>query len=118
MFLENLHFLYMLNLSFNNFEGELPTKGIFAISNRVFVLGNINLCRGIPLLHLSTCIFESPKKQHKSRKVVVMILVVSAFICILFLLFILVRRRKAIGNNPSKEENVNISYAELNKWIF
>lgn len=49
---EDFPFLY-LNLSFNDFEGELPKKGIFKNASAVSVIGNKNLCGGVPEFHLA-----------------------------------------------------------------
>nr|GEV44030.1 cGMP-dependent kinase [Tanacetum cinerariifolium] len=43
-FLEHFQLEYM-NLSFNNFEGEVPVKGVFANASAFSVSGNSRLCR-------------------------------------------------------------------------
>nr|XP_023876767.1 probable LRR receptor-like serine/threonine-protein kinase At3g47570 [Quercus suber] len=53
--LEMLPFLEFLNLSFNNFEGEVPTEGIFKNTSVISLIGNTNLCGGIPQLQLPKC---------------------------------------------------------------
>ncbi|KAL7253368.1 hypothetical protein ACSBR1_007823 [Camellia fascicularis] len=44
-----------LNLSYNDFEDAVPTKGIFANASAVSVNGNSKLCGGVPELQLSLC---------------------------------------------------------------
>lgn len=50
-FLEQF-FLSNLNPSFNNFEGQVPTKGIFSNATSISVAGNSKLCGGINGLKL------------------------------------------------------------------
>ncbi|XP_030970907.1 putative receptor-like protein kinase At3g47110 [Quercus lobata] len=50
-FLENLS-LKNLNLSFNDFEGEVPTEGVFANDSALSIVGNKRLCGGISKLKL------------------------------------------------------------------
>ena len=54
-FLENLS-LKNLNLSFNDFEGEVPTKGVFANVSVLSIVGNKRLCGGISKLKLPRCV--------------------------------------------------------------
>lgn len=54
-YLEKFPFLQLLNLSLNNLEGEVPNKGVFKNSSAVSVIGNRNLCGGVPELKQSPC---------------------------------------------------------------
>ena len=78
LFLEALSLEY-LNLSFNDFEGKLPTKGIFANASALSVVGCNRLCGGIPELQLNKCIENKSTSQKISRRLKVIISVVSAF---------------------------------------
>ncbi|GAB2259969.1 hypothetical protein Droror1_Dr00010824 [Drosera rotundifolia] len=50
------HFpLYLLNLSFNDFEGEVPMGGVFANDSALFLEGNHGLCGGIVDMRLPKC---------------------------------------------------------------
>ncbi|GKV21213.1 hypothetical protein SLEP1_g31210 [Rubroshorea leprosula] len=60
-YMENLTLEY-LNLSFNNFEGEMPTKGIFRNASAISVEGNKNLCGGMAELGLPKCRIKATKK--------------------------------------------------------
>ncbi|XP_011036742.1 PREDICTED: putative receptor-like protein kinase At3g47110 [Populus euphratica] len=51
-----------LNLSYNNFEGEVPRKGVFTNESAVSVVGNDKLSGGILELHLPECPNKEPKK--------------------------------------------------------
>ncbi|XP_061951850.1 putative receptor-like protein kinase At3g47110 [Populus nigra] len=56
-----------LNLSSNNFEGEVPRKGVFTNKSAVSVVGNDKLCGGILELHLPECPNKEPKKTKMSH---------------------------------------------------
>jgi hypothetical protein len=56
-----------LNLSYNNFEGEVPRKGVFTNESAVSVVGNDKLCGGILELHLPECPNKEPKKTKMSH---------------------------------------------------
>ncbi|KAL6009269.1 hypothetical protein ACLOJK_022497 [Asimina triloba] len=116
--------LEYLNLSFNNFEGELPTKGIFTNASAVSVFGNPKLCGGIPELQLPACIEEGSKKTgmaHVIKIKVIVAAVVSGSIALscFFASFVwLMRksRKQASSNPPSLEDPfMDVSYAELLK---
>lgn len=61
--LETLPFLENLNLSFNNFEGQLPSMSVFTNTSVISIVGNGKLCGGVPELRLLSCAIESSKKQ-------------------------------------------------------
>ncbi|KAL4347190.1 hypothetical protein GQ457_17G027230 [Hibiscus cannabinus] len=54
-----------LNLSFNSFEGKVPTKGVFDNISAFSIVGNNELCGGIQPLRLPTCPTEIAKKGKK-----------------------------------------------------
>ncbi|KAK9082052.1 hypothetical protein Syun_031451 [Stephania yunnanensis] len=65
MFLQNLSSsLEYLNLSFNNFEGAMPTQGIFQNASAFSILGNNKLCGGIYELQLP----KMPDHQAKALR--------------------------------------------------
>ena len=47
-----------LNLSYNDFEGMLPMKGVFKNSSATWIMGKSKLCGGIPEFHLPKCYFK------------------------------------------------------------
>ncbi|XP_021758682.1 putative receptor-like protein kinase At3g47110 [Chenopodium quinoa] len=61
-FLANLS-LMTLDLSYNEFEGEVPRLGIFTNSSAIIVEGNSKLCGGISELRLPRC----PKRESNRR---------------------------------------------------
>ncbi|KAJ9158590.1 hypothetical protein P3X46_024155 [Hevea brasiliensis] len=83
MYLGKLSLEY-LNLSFNNFEGEVPTKGVFANVSSVFLEGNKMICGGIPELRLPRCITVVSKRR-KLRQVKIAAITVSCISGVLIL---------------------------------
>ncbi|KAI3809133.1 hypothetical protein L1987_25103 [Smallanthus sonchifolius] len=96
-FLEELN-LSSLNLSYNNFYGEVPLGGIFKKAYAIEIDGNSRLCGGLPELGLPKCsMLERLKKgSHKSRVILVVIPVCSLLVVamVVSLLFYSKRRRK------------------------
>ncbi|KAL8102853.1 hypothetical protein AgCh_027395 [Apium graveolens] len=72
-FFETLSLKY-LNVSWNNLQGEVHTKGIFANASAFSVVGNNGLCGGIPELQLPKCSSHGSHK-HKMHWVQVLILI-------------------------------------------
>ncbi|GKV22649.1 hypothetical protein SLEP1_g32500 [Rubroshorea leprosula] len=90
-FMEKLALQY-LNLSFNNLEGEVSTKGIFANASIVFVEGNKNLCGGIAELGLPKCSIKQGEGGKLSRVKIITIVVsvtcaIAGVIVVSFFLF-------------------------------
>ncbi|KAH9670352.1 protein kinase domain-containing protein [Citrus sinensis] len=75
IFLETLSLEY-LNLSFNDFEGKLPTKGIFANASAISIVGYNRLCGGIPELQLPKCTDNKSSSQKISRRLKIIISIV------------------------------------------
>ncbi|KAM7462663.1 hypothetical protein LguiA_030784 [Lonicera macranthoides] len=112
--------LKSLNLSFNNFEGELPTNGIFSNASAISVVGNSGLCGGISALQLPKCKTITLKEQRLSRFHVILILggclllaisMVSLFIICWF------KKKKLVHSSAPvpKESFIMVSYGELLK---
>ncbi|KAJ0705309.1 putative protein kinase RLK-Pelle-LRR-XII-1 family [Helianthus annuus] len=57
-----------LNLSYNNFEGEVPVKGVFANTSAISIIGNAKLCGGILDLHLPRCTGKANDDKRRTRK--------------------------------------------------
>ncbi|KAM7462614.1 hypothetical protein LguiA_030735 [Lonicera macranthoides] len=62
-----------LNLSFNNFEGELPTNGVFENLSAIFVVGNNDLYGGIPAVQQPRCKTRTLKEQGISHFHIILI---------------------------------------------
>ncbi|CAK9138189.1 unnamed protein product [Ilex paraguariensis] len=112
--------LKKLNLSFNDFDGEVPMKGIFKNASATSVMGNNKLCGGVPELRLPRC---KVKELKKSRPTFIVKLVVSlscGFLgVILALSFIYLywfrKSRKAISSSLPDNSLFKVSYQSLLK---
>lgn len=118
-FLENLSLSY-LNLSYNDFEGKVPTRGVFANASAISVAGNKKLCEGISELNLPTCSMNVRKsKMPRIRLVLVITAACMAFSLILVSVFLycwLKRKKRLQSSVPLlKEPFSNLSYGELLK---
>ncbi|XP_020244407.1 receptor kinase-like protein Xa21 isoform X2 [Asparagus officinalis] len=111
-FLQDFPFLYYVNLSFNNFEGEVPRDGVFANTSAVSVLGNEKLCGGSSTLHLPPCTIQSTWKKY--RFATLAIIISFATVClVLLLLAYQIRKPKGEPIREPAYERGRISYARL-----
>ncbi|KAK9192487.1 hypothetical protein WN944_003179 [Citrus x changshan-huyou] len=104
IFLETLSLEY-LNLSFNDFEGKLPTKGIFANASAISIVGCNRLCGGIPELQLPKCTENKSSSQKISRRLKIIISIVSAFsglVMVSFFIFYWHKWRREPSRQPSR----------------
>ena len=88
-FLEKIS-LKNLNSFFNNFQGEVPTKGVFANVSAISLIGNGRLSEGISDLKLPRCLTKEEKKKMwpfalklaiSMACVILVITIVSFFLC-------------------------------------
>ncbi|XP_071738527.1 LRR receptor-like serine/threonine-protein kinase EFR [Rutidosis leptorrhynchoides] len=108
--------LQALNLSFNDFEGEVPSKGVFANASDFSITGNTKLCGGLLELGLPKC---KGKNKHKRRipvfvivlMIVSMLLVVS---CIVYVLF-KKKRKDQPSQSTTNEQFMKVSFDQLLK---
>ncbi|XP_077225888.1 uncharacterized protein LOC143859092 isoform X1 [Tasmannia lanceolata] len=121
-YLQGFKFLQYLNLSFNNFEGEVPKQGVFGNASAISVMGNDNLCGGIPELKLPTCPVLANDRRGKAHVSRVIILVVGAVVCLILLLcvptslyWIRKSRKKPSSLSSMEGRHLKVSYAELCK---
>ena len=116
-FFESMTSMKLLNLSFNNLEGAVPTSGIFQTIGEVFLQGNKLLCANIPGLQLPRC----STKTSKTRRALVILKIVGFSTLPLFILsclaVILLKKRKKAkqASHPSRKELKKFSYADLVK---
>ncbi|GKV21185.1 hypothetical protein SLEP1_g31184 [Rubroshorea leprosula] len=116
-YIENLALEY-LNLSFNDFEGEIPTKGVFKNASAVFVQGNTKLCGGIVELGLPTCRIKATKKRELSHVHIITIVIslLGVIIVSTFLLCWTKRKKRKQSSGFSLEEPfTQLSYRSLLK---
>ncbi|KAK3411720.1 hypothetical protein EUGRSUZ_I00470, partial [Eucalyptus grandis] len=118
-FLAVFRSLKCLNLSYNKFEGMLPCEGVFKNATSTSIVGNNELCGGLPEFHLPNCI----SKSHKSRKINIVIVVASIIsgvaVMALIAAFIYLCWVKKKVNEPVSssldDSHLNISYGTLLK---
>ncbi|KAM7466640.1 hypothetical protein LguiB_014202 [Lonicera macranthoides] len=119
IFLENFP-LKSLNLSFNDFEGELPTRGVFANALSISVLGNSGLCGGISELRLPRCRNTTSNRRRLSRLHIIIIsvscLILSVSIVLLFIFCWRKSKRRLLSSQSLvKESLLKVSYGDLFK---
>ncbi|XP_077217378.1 receptor kinase-like protein Xa21 [Tasmannia lanceolata] len=119
-YLQGFLFLKYLNLSLNNLEGEVPKQGIFSHASFFSVIGNGNLCGGIPELKLPACPILANEKQEKSLVSRVIIPIMSSALCLIFFLcsisalyWIRNSRKKPSPTSSMEGRHLKVSYAEL-----
>ncbi|PIA40880.1 hypothetical protein AQUCO_02400143v1, partial [Aquilegia coerulea] len=112
--------LLILNLSFNQFEGQVPRDGVFGNLSGISVVGNRNLCGGIVELELPPCI-QQKKKTSISIKVIIPVIIGSLLLLLVLLcIFLMYYRRKVLKSKPSSttlsnQTYMRVSFAELLK---
>ncbi|XP_078151163.1 uncharacterized protein LOC144546484 [Carex rostrata] len=112
--------LQYLNISFNNFEGELPKDGVFRNASAVDIRGNSKLCGGVPEMHLPKCVLDNQKKKHHSKIIIVIICCIGGIICLCITMFWIARFcwKKRSQNNPlpfvaKNSEYQKVSYNDI-----
>ncbi|WRX13123.1 Protein kinase domain - like 10 [Theobroma cacao] len=118
--LEKLPFLSSLNLSFNHLEGEVPKRGVFNKSSGFSIVGNKNLCGGMPEIKLPKCINQEPGKKANAlsaKAIIFMILgILVASILVVFLFICCCRQRSGKKLIPAAlfgDGYLRVSYKEL-----
>ncbi|KAL7106336.1 hypothetical protein ACP275_07G106100 [Erythranthe tilingii] len=113
--------LQQLNLSFNSFQGQVPTTGVFKNKTAISLQGNNELCGGILELDLRPCtsssVFTMKKILPTLAKIVIPIAGVAALLCVTIFLY----KRRTPKKNTSSPPSLNgipflrLSYADLLK---
>ena len=117
-FFEGFDSLQSLNLSYNNFVGDVPIEGVFKNASATSIVGNSQLSGGIPEFQLPRCIFKEPKKGSLSLAVKIIISTVSGILGIGFVLAFLIfyrlnkKRREPISSS-SEKSLLKVSYQSL-----
>ncbi|KAM7462584.1 hypothetical protein LguiA_030705 [Lonicera macranthoides] len=119
IFLESFS-LQSLNLSFNKFEGELPTKGVFSNASAISIEGNNGVCGGIYELRLPKCNTTSLKKRRLSSLHIVLIVLGSSLLVVFmvssFIIFLLKKKREQSSSGSLRKESfLRVSYGDLLK---
>ncbi|KAL3729705.1 hypothetical protein ACJRO7_026787 [Eucalyptus globulus] len=118
-FLESLN-LTNLSLSYNDFKGALPTKGVFKSTISTSIVGNKKLCGGLPDFQLPKCYYKESKRTRISGIAKTLISIVSALVgvaCILSLLYFFRfgHNKNASASSSSEDGFLHVSYHSLLK---
>ncbi|KAK2633245.1 hypothetical protein EUGRSUZ_L00201, partial [Eucalyptus grandis] len=118
-FLELLN-LTSLSLSYNDFEGALPTEGVFRSAISTTVVGNKKLCGGLPDFQLPKCYYKESKRMRISGTAKILISTVSALVgvaCILSLLYFFWfgHNKNTSASSSSEDGFLHVSYHDLLK---
>ncbi|PWA43970.1 protein kinase-like domain-containing protein [Artemisia annua] len=115
-FLENWNSLEFLNLSFNDFEGEVPVVGVFANGSAFSVLGNNRLCGGLVTLELPKC-KETGSKKKRFPFFILVIVIAPTLLIVLCCVYLLCKKKR--NSQPSQssgnERFLKVSYNQLLK---
>ncbi|KAJ0520142.1 putative protein kinase RLK-Pelle-LRR-XII-1 family [Helianthus annuus] len=114
-FLEEFSLEYM-NLSFNDFDGEVPVLGAFANASTFSVFGNKKLCGGLVELGLPKC-KDGEKHNKKLPLFVVVILIVFTLFTIVCLTYAWFKKKSKNRRSQSSnnERFLKVSYNQLLK---
>ncbi|KAL7106333.1 hypothetical protein ACP275_07G105800 [Erythranthe tilingii] len=113
--------LEQLNLSFNSFQGQVPTTGVFKNKTAISLQGNNELCGGILELDLRPCTSSSVSTMKKILPTLVKIVIPIAGVAALLCLAIFLYKRRTPKKNTSSPPSLNgipflrLSYADLLK---
>ncbi|MFS8013149.1 putative protein kinase RLK-Pelle-LRR-XII-1 family [Helianthus anomalus] len=107
--------LNYINLSFNDFEGEVPVLGVFANANTFLVLGNSRLCGGLIQHWLPKC--EAKKHRKRFPVYVIVIFIASTLFIILCLVYSLCKKKSKsqASQSSTNERFLKVSNNELLK---
>nr|XP_023900157.1 receptor kinase-like protein Xa21 [Quercus suber] len=111
-FLEKLS-LRSLNLSFNDFQGEVPTKEVFANASAISLIGNSRLCGGILELKLPRCLTKKEKKIKWPFAIKVVISMACVILVITIVSFFLFYWHKNKRNDNSLESSLKQSFLRV-----
>ncbi|KAJ9541181.1 hypothetical protein OSB04_027687 [Centaurea solstitialis] len=117
MFLEQLNFSE-LGLSFNNLDGEVPKRGIFANAAAIEINGNGRLCGGIPELGLPIC--HKVARSKKGFRVILVVIPLFSLVVLAMALSLLFcwqrRKRQARPTEASpRQPYPRVSYGSIRK---
>ncbi|XP_051199792.1 probable LRR receptor-like serine/threonine-protein kinase At3g47570 [Lolium perenne] len=116
-FFEAFSSMSLLNLSFNNLEGPVPTGGVFQNASKVFVQGNKELCAVSSPLKLPRC--RTTASEHKHTSNILKIVGFSSLSLVLLscIGFIFLKKRNKVKQEtlPSIKGFKKIAYADIVK---
>ena len=113
-------FVYFLNLSYNHFEGDVPTNGVFKNTSATFLEGNVQLCGGISEFQLPKCKNEKLNKRKLTFTLKLITCILFGFFGVILMLSLLVicslskKQKESTSSNLGKFL-LNVSYQSLLK---
>ncbi|KAL5719780.1 hypothetical protein ACHQM5_012519 [Ranunculus cassubicifolius] len=115
--LNKLSSLESLNMSFNDFEGEVPMQGIFLNATAFSIFGNPKVCGGISKLHLPKCHIQRYKKrQHGLLLKVALGVLLPLLMLVMFLVFYLRRKSQSnVASHQSDLDHERVSFIDLHR---
>jgi len=118
--LQNLTSLNSLNLSFNNLYGEVPVLGVFSNVTATSLMGNNDLCGGIPQLMLPTCSRLLSKKHTRFlKKKFVPIIVIGgilvSLIAFISFYFLGKKAKKFLSLASLRNGHLEVTYEDLHE---
>ncbi|MBA0776025.1 hypothetical protein Gotri_011086 [Gossypium trilobum] len=118
--LQKLPFLVSLNLSFNQLEGEVPEEGVFNNLSQFSLVGNKDLCGGIPEIELPKCFNQAAKAKRNglsTKSIIIIVISLSlASVSVAFIAILCWRklsRKEMIPLALRQVCFVRVSYKEL-----
>ncbi|KAJ8759136.1 hypothetical protein K2173_004143 [Erythroxylum novogranatense] len=115
--------LEYLDLSYNELEGEVPVQGVFKNASATSIMGNKQLCGGIPEFNLTRCSATNTTKSKFSSKFKLIAAITSgilgAIILTCVLLFCYLRKKKGTSGPISQSSFIvpflQVTYEDLLK---
>ncbi|XP_030460908.1 probable LRR receptor-like serine/threonine-protein kinase At3g47570 [Syzygium oleosum] len=119
-FFEALYSLEILNLSYNNFDGMLLTRGIFNNVSATFIFGNDKLCGGMPEFHLPKCSSRnSGRRLIPKWKLAISIffgvLGITLVLALMYFGWLKMKKRTEPASSSKDDSSLNLSYRILFK---
>ncbi|KAJ8759138.1 hypothetical protein K2173_004145 [Erythroxylum novogranatense] len=93
--------LEYVDLSYNDLEGEVPVQGVFKNASATSIMGNKQLCGGIPEFNLTRCSATNTTKSKSSSKLKLIAAITSGILGAIILTSVLLfcYLQKKIGKN-------------------